>query len=133
MKQEANAPMILTIGAVSAFLVLVTMFGTEAWFRYEQRTEETAQWDKSSNTWLDAGREPQKARLLRSAGPVEEVNAELAKTWPTAPAVATTKPAAAVEKQNHLPIDAAMDKIIEMNGQLPTTQPAATSAAVTGE
>ncbi len=46
MKQEANTPLILTIGAMSGILILVIMFGVEAWFRHEERAELDIQWDK---------------------------------------------------------------------------------------
>jgi hypothetical protein len=129
MKQEANAPVILTIGAVSAVLVLVVMFGVEAWFRYEERIEQNEQWDQSSNTWLDSSRGPQKARLQAPAGTADDVKKLLANTWPLveqAPAEPTTKPAtaSAAEQRYHIPVEMAMQEMIRNGGQLPATQPA---------
>lgn len=99
MNQEANTPVVLTIGAVSCFLILVIMFGVEAWFRYEERNILEDQWEQSRNTWLDNLRQPQKASL-------------------EAPAA-----------NGHSQIDNAMDLVIKNKGQLPATQPSASARA----
>ncbi|HWE02808.1 MAG TPA: hypothetical protein VG326_10405 [Tepidisphaeraceae bacterium] len=91
MKQEANTPIVLTIGAVSGLLVLVIYFGVEAWFRQEEKIEMDAQWENSPNTWLIDMRDSQKVHL---GG-----------------------------------IDAAMKKVVESGGKLPSTQPASGPAA----
>jgi hypothetical protein len=39
-KQEVNVPLVLTIGIVSAILLLVTVIGTQAWFQSEQQEEQ---------------------------------------------------------------------------------------------
>jgi hypothetical protein len=46
IKQDVNAPLILTIGIVSALLLLVIMFGLEAWFGAEETRELGEKFDK---------------------------------------------------------------------------------------
>ena len=103
MTQQANAPLIITIGAVSGLLLLVLMFGVEAWFRYEERAELDQQWSESKNEWLDTLRDGQTKHLNTYA-----FNAE-SKNWT-------------------IPIAQAMEKVAATEGKLsvapPTTQPA---------
>src|SRR5882724_4512762 len=99
MNQEANTPVVLTIGAVSALLIVVIMFGVEAWFRYEEREELTRLWNESPDVALVNLRSEQKAHL--------EVSAVDPKTNAT-----------------HIPISDAMKLIVESRGKLPATQPA---------
>jgi hypothetical protein len=103
MTQQANAPLIITIGAVSGLLLLVLMFGVEAWFRYEERAELEDQWDNSKNEWLDTLREGQAKHLSAYA-----FNAET-KNW-------------------SIPITDAMAKVVATEGKVnvapPATQPA---------
>lgn len=104
MKQEANAPLILTIGAISGLLVLVIAFGVEAWFRHEEISEREDQWDTIPNSWLDDIRSPQLARLEN-----EGVDAKTG--------------------AHKIKIEAAMQDIIARNGKLPATQPASGPSA----
>jgi hypothetical protein len=103
MTQQANAPLIITIGAVSGLLLLVLMFGVEAWFRYEERAELEDQWDNSKNEWLDTLREGQAKHLSGYA-----YNADT-KNWT-------------------IPITDAMEKVVATEGKVnvapPATQPA---------
>jgi hypothetical protein len=99
MNQEANTPLVLTIGAVSALLIIVIMFGVEAWFRYEEREELTRLWDESPDVHLIQLRAAQKAHLEES------------RVDPKSNAV-------------HIPIEKAMGAIVESHGKLPATQPA---------
>ena len=46
IKQEVNAPLILTVGIISAVLLLVVAFGTEAWFIREERDEIQDKWTR---------------------------------------------------------------------------------------
>jgi hypothetical protein len=103
MNQEANTPMVLTIGAVSCLLILVIMFGVEAWFRNEERNEVVEQWDDNPNTWLEDMRTPQKDRLVAPPSKDPKTNTM------------------------HIPIDEAIKLFIESKGELPAapaTQPA---------
>jgi hypothetical protein len=104
MKQEANTPLILTIGAVSSLLVLVVMFGVEAWFRHEEFTEREDQWDTIPNSWLADIRDPQLARL--------ETEGMDAKTG-----------------SHKVNIETAMQAVIANGGKLPTTQPTTAPSA----
>ena len=44
IKQDVNAPLILTVGVVSGLMLLVIMFGLEAWFGYEENREIDEKW-----------------------------------------------------------------------------------------
>jgi hypothetical protein len=63
MKQEVNAPLILTTGIVSALLLLAIVFGLEAWFVREENAEIAEKWDQSKNEWLDEIRSGQRAKI----------------------------------------------------------------------
>lgn len=63
MKQEPNAPLILTISAISGLMILVLYFGVEAWFRHEEAVELDTQWKNSPNWELQELRESQRAHL----------------------------------------------------------------------
>ncbi len=93
IKQDVNAPLLLTVGVVSALLLLVVVFGTQAWYVREERDEIAAKWEVSKNVQLEDLRARQWANIQR-AGP-------------------TT-----------IPIDKAIQVIIQTGGKLPTTQPA---------
>jgi hypothetical protein len=63
IKQEVNTPLILTVGVVSALLLLVVVFGLEAWFVREETAEITQKWESSRNEWLDTIRAGQRAKI----------------------------------------------------------------------
>jgi hypothetical protein len=92
IKQDVNAPLIVTIGVVSGLLLLVIVFGTEAWFVGEERSEMADKWESTKHTQLEELRTTQRAMLER--------------TGPTT-----------------IPIDRAMQKLVEIGGKLPSTQP----------
>jgi hypothetical protein len=100
IKQDVNAPLIVTIGVVSGLLLLVVVFGLQAWFVREERAEITEKWESSPNTYAQDLRAAQRARIHRE-GPVEEAGA----------------------KVTMLPIDKAIQITIQRNGMLPSTQP----------
>lgn len=52
MRQEVNAPLIITVGVLSTLLLVVVMFGTEAWFVKEERDEIAGKWEVSKNEQL---------------------------------------------------------------------------------
>ncbi len=52
MRQEVNAPLIITVGVLSTLLLVVVMFGTEAWFVKEERDEIAEKWEVSKNEAL---------------------------------------------------------------------------------
>jgi hypothetical protein len=100
IKQEVNTPLILTVGVVSALLLLVITFGLEAWFVREENAEIEAKWKAAPNQWLDTLRADQQARIT-STGWVDDKKS----AW-------------------RIPIDEAQKAIIKSNGKLPSTQPA---------
>ena len=63
IKQDVNAPLILTIGIVSGLLLLVIVFGLEAWFVREENVEITTKFDNSTNPWLVDRRAEQRAKI----------------------------------------------------------------------
>jgi hypothetical protein len=46
-RQEANVPLLITIGAVSGFLFLALTIGLQAWFLREVQVEVTQKWDNA--------------------------------------------------------------------------------------
>ena len=44
-REQANVPLLLTIGAVSGFLVIVMAIGIQAWFLREVQREVAQKWD----------------------------------------------------------------------------------------
>lgn len=100
IKQDVNAPLIVTIGVVSGLLLLVTVFGLQAWFVREEREEIAEKWDMSPNTWLNDIRAAERANIERT-GSFDEGGAKVRK----------------------IPIEQAMQVIAQTNGKLPATQP----------
>jgi hypothetical protein len=100
IKQEVNTPLILTVGVVSALLLLVVTFGLEAWFVREENAEIEAKWRAAPNQWLDAIRTEQQAKIHSTAGWVDDKKT----AW-------------------RIPIAEAEKAIIKSNGKLPSTQP----------
>ena len=46
-REQANVPLLLTIGAVSGFLVIVLAIGIQAWFLREVQREVATKWDNT--------------------------------------------------------------------------------------
>ncbi len=63
MKQEVNVPLVLTIGAVSALLLLVSVIGIEAWFVAEESSELDVKWNDFPNVELVELRTTQQANI----------------------------------------------------------------------
>jgi len=102
IKQDVNAPLIVTVGVVSGLLLLVVVFGLQAWFVREERAEIAEKWELSTNQQLVDLRAGQRARIERD-GPVKEGDANV----------------------RMMPIERAMQIMIQRNGKLPSTNPAA--------
>src|SRR6266550_1920930 len=98
IKQDVNAPLIVTIGVVSGILLLVIMFGTQAWFVREERDEIAQKWEAAPNTQLEELRKAQRARIETKG---------------------------TVEGRHTIPIQDAMKDVISSGGKLPATQPTA--------
>ena len=92
IKQEVNAPLIVTVGVVSGLLLLVVVFGIQAWFVREERDEITQKWELSKNTQLEDLRTAQRAKIESAGGTM-------------------------------IPIEKAMQEIVNTGGKLPSTQP----------
>jgi len=101
IKQEVNAPLIVTVGVVSALLLLVISFGTESWFVREEHEELEKKWETSPNVQLETLRAEQREHI-NTAG----------FTGPD-------------KKTRTMPIADAMLIIQQNNGSLPATRPAA--------
>jgi hypothetical protein len=46
-REQANVPLLLTIGAVSGFLIIVLAIGIQAWFLREVQHEVATKWDNT--------------------------------------------------------------------------------------
>jgi hypothetical protein len=62
-RQEANVPLLITIGAVSGFLLLVMTIGLQAWFLREVQVEVTQKWDNTPIQPLTDQRQAQQTNL----------------------------------------------------------------------
>ncbi|HVT89226.1 MAG TPA: hypothetical protein VHD56_10270 [Tepidisphaeraceae bacterium] len=61
--QDENSSFIITVGAVSGFLVIVIAIGLQAWFMSEQQSELESLYDKSVNVDLQDLKDKQRANL----------------------------------------------------------------------
>jgi cytochrome c1 len=61
--QEVNAPLIWTVGIVSALLLLVVIIGAQAWYYAGERDEIARKWEQAGNPWLDKLRREQTRNL----------------------------------------------------------------------
>lgn len=95
MKQEVNAPLILTIGAIGGFLFLVIVIGLQAWYLWAQRIEVRSKWDIAGRTEASMMIDEQEARISNYAI--------------TGDGRAT------------VPIDVAMKAIVDNGGRLPAS------------
>ena len=98
IKQEVNAPLLWTIGAVSGFLFLTIVMGLEAWYYWSEQSEQEAKSRVARNWVLDTTLAEQ-YRTIHRSGPIDDGRVAM-------------------------PIEQAMDEIVKSRGQLPATQPA---------
>jgi hypothetical protein len=94
-RQEANAPLLFVIGIVGVLLLLTVVYGGQAWFYYEQNQQIARKFGNTPVTWLQDLKEKQQQRLEQ-------------KGW--------------VDQKNgivRIPIEQAMQLIVENHGQLP--------------
>jgi len=99
IKEDVNAPFIITTAIISAIMLVVVIIGTHAWFLYEEGKEFDIKWDTSPNTTL----------VMLNESQIDNLD--------TVKWVDDSKTLASV------PIDQAMKMVIETKGKLPTTQP----------
>jgi hypothetical protein len=92
IRQEANTPLIVTIGVASAVLLIVVTFGVEAWFLYEEQRETETKWKASRNIVLDDMRHTQIENIRSKAKlPIDQAMKQIiaksgsASAAPTAP------------------------------------------------
>jgi hypothetical protein len=100
MKQDVNAPLIVTIGVVSGLLLLVVVFGLQAWFVREERAEIEDKWSRVTNASPTDLRAAQQARIERT-GEVDENGT----------------------KTRMVSIHTSMQVLAQRNGMLPSTKP----------
>jgi hypothetical protein len=98
IKQDVNAPLIVTIGIVSGLLLLVIVFGLQAWFVREEESEIADKWGESGKSQYVEMRAQQRAEIAR--GGVNEQT-----------------------KERRIPIEQAMQVIAQTGGKLPSTHP----------
>ena len=99
IKQDVNAPLILTVGIVSGLLLLVVVFGLQAWFVREETAEITEKWNNARYTQLEDLGSEQLANIERDG--IDE------KT-----------------RERRIAIAKAKQVIAQTGGKLPSTQPA---------
>lgn len=86
MRQEVNAPLIVTVGVLSTLLLIVVMFGTEAWFVKEERDEIAEKWEVSKNEQLATLLSEQRAKINGIDGAIKKIVASGGKLPATQPA-----------------------------------------------
>jgi hypothetical protein len=64
-KQEVNVPLIVTVGIVSAIIVVVLIVGTQAWYQSEEQMEMAAKEIEFPNQKLIDMKAAQKANIER--------------------------------------------------------------------
>ncbi len=106
IRQEVNSPLIITIGAVSATLLVVIFIGLHAWYLYEE--------DYAVRAKTDAAR------------PIERIHVR------TQQQINLNSPPKFIDASQtmvQIPIERAMQLIADKRGMLPTTRPGSTSSA----
>ena len=98
-KEGTQAQVILTIGAISGFVVIVLAIGLQAWFMSEEQSELKTKYGEAVNLQLVELREKQQANLNTYR-------------W-----IDKDKQIAAI------PIEQAMRDMVQSKGRLPSTQP----------
>jgi len=99
IKEDINAPFIITAAIISTIMLVVVVIGTHAWFLYEETKETDVKWDASPNATLVSLNHQQDQALLATKWTDE------------------TRTVASV------PISSAMKMVIAGKGKLPSTQP----------
>jgi hypothetical protein len=99
-REQANVPLLLTIGAVSGFLVIVLAMGIQAWFLREVQREVAQKWDSTP---------------LQPITDIKRTQEEVISTYRW------------VDKEKNrvaIPIDEAMRLVARQHAQAPATQQA---------
>ena len=98
-KEDIDSQLILTVGAVSGNLFFVLAIGMQAWFMYEEQGEINAKYSAATHNPMADLKNEQTERIHNYR-------------WAN-----QNKTVAAI------PIDQAMQLLIQNNGKLPSTQP----------
>jgi hypothetical protein len=53
MKNDVNGPLMLTIGAISALLLIVATVAVDGWYKSVEAEVVADKWAENPNTWLD--------------------------------------------------------------------------------
>lgn len=84
MRQEVNAPLILTVGAVSGVMVLVVMIGLHAWYLNEELREQTIKLESAPVPELMVvAHQPPDEALARAMRQVADSGGKVPTTRPT--------------------------------------------------
>ena len=98
IKQDVNAPLIVTIGVVSGLLLLVIVFGLQAWFVHEEQSEIAEKWEATGKSQYVELRAAQRDKIEH-----EGVDPQT--------------------KARTISIEKAMQVIAQTGGKLPSTHP----------
>lgn len=104
-KQQINIPVVVTVGVISGLVLIVLLLGTQAWYSHEEAAESAAKGAGYQPSEFVVQREQQRADL-KSAHWADHTGQTVM-----------------------IPIDQAMDLIVQSGGKLPSTQPTTQPAA----
>lgn len=99
-KEDINSALILTIGAISAVLVIVVVIGLQAWYLFEEGRETDEKYANAVNTRLVEHRAKEQTNITTYRWLEGKKNQQAA-----------------------IPINVAMELTIANKGKVPTTQP----------
>ena len=63
MKNDVNGPLMLTIGAISALLLVVATVAVDGWYKSVEAEVVADKWQETPNTWLKNIRDPEIANI----------------------------------------------------------------------
>jgi hypothetical protein len=63
MKNDINGPLLLTIGAISAILIIVATIAVDGWYKSVEADVIEQKYAESPNQWLDTLRQQQRDNL----------------------------------------------------------------------
>lgn len=63
MKNDINGPLLLTIGAISALLLIVSAVAVDGWYKSVEAEVINEKWQQNPNTWLHDLRNQQMANI----------------------------------------------------------------------
>jgi hypothetical protein len=63
MKNDVNGPLMLTIGAISALLLVVATVAVDGWYKSVEAEEIASKWQQNPNAWLENLHNQEKANI----------------------------------------------------------------------